>query len=322
MADPLIISCALTGTLATIDDNPHLPYDPEAIGRAAVEAWREGAAIVHIHARADDGTPAWQPGYFQRAIDVIRSEDCDVVINLTTSYGGTGDDDWGRRFAALDVGPDLASFDCGTMNFGDMVFRNTPQFLAELAQRMLSAGVKPELEIFDSGQIGNALRLAGEGLLRAPLFFQFVLGVAGGAPATVRDLLHLVQAVPRRVAVVGVRARPRATADERPRDRDGRPRSDRARGQPVVPPGRPGDQRDARRARPAARRAHGAARGHSRRRAADAGAHPGPRARRLVRRRARAAAEARGSAGSRQPADARGSLELALPCPSIGWTTR
>ena len=196
MADPLIISCALTGTLATIDDNPHLPYDPEAIGRAAVEAWREGAAIVHIHARGDDGTPAWQPGYFQRAIDVIRSDGCDVVINLTTSYGGTGDDHWGRRFAALDLDPDLASFDCGTMNFGGMVFRNTPQFLAELAQRMVSAGVKPELEIFDSGQVGNALRLAGEGLLRAPLFFQFVLGVAGGAPATLHDLLHLVQAVP------------------------------------------------------------------------------------------------------------------------------
>jgi 3-keto-5-aminohexanoate cleavage enzyme len=196
MADPLIISCALTGTLATINDNPHLPYDPEAIGRAAVEAWREGAAIVHIHARGDDGTPAWQPEYFQRAIDVIRSQNCDVVVNLTTSYGGTADDDWGRRFAALDVGPDLASFDCGTMNFGDMVFRNTPQFLAELAQRMLTAGVKPELEIFDAGQIGNALRLAGEGLLAAPLFFQFVLGVTGGAPATLRELMHLVQSIP------------------------------------------------------------------------------------------------------------------------------
>ncbi len=196
MAEPLIISCALTGTLATIDDNPHLPYDPEAIGRAAVEAWREGAAIVHIHARGDDGSPAWEPGYFQRAIDVIRSSDCDVVINLTTSYGGTGDDDWDRRFAALDVRPDLASFDCGTMNFGEMVFRNTPQFLTELAQRMLSAGIKPELEIFDAGQIGNALRLADDGLLAAPLFFQFVLGVAGGAPATLRELLHLVQTIP------------------------------------------------------------------------------------------------------------------------------
>jgi 3-keto-5-aminohexanoate cleavage enzyme len=196
MADPLIISCALTGTLATINDNPHLPYDPEAIGRAAVEAWREGAAIVHIHARAEDGSPAWQPGYFQRAIDVIRSQDCDVVINLTTSYGGTGDDNWSRRFAALDVCPDLASFDCGSMNFGDMVFRNTPQFLAELAQRMLSAAIKPELEIFDAGQIGTALRLAGDGLLTAPLFFQLVLGVAGGAPATLRELLHLVQMIP------------------------------------------------------------------------------------------------------------------------------
>jgi 3-keto-5-aminohexanoate cleavage enzyme len=196
MADPLIISCALTGVLATIEDNPHLPYDPEAIGRAAVEAWREGAAIVHLHARDDDGTPAWAPGYFQRAIDVIRSQDCDVIINLTTSYGSTGEDNWDWRFAALDPRPELASFDCGTMNFGDTVFRNTPEFLDELARRMLDAGVKPELEIFDTGQIGNALRLAGKGLLSAPLFFQFVLGVAGGAAATIRDLMHLVQTIP------------------------------------------------------------------------------------------------------------------------------
>lgn len=196
MPDPLIISCALTGTLATVEDNPHLPYDPEAIGRAAVEAWREGAAIVHIHARGDDGAPVWEPTYFQRAIDVIRAQDCDVVINLTTSYSSTGDDNWDWRFAALEVRPELASFDCGTMNFGDTVFHNSPPFLADLARRMLDAGVKPELEIFDSGQIGNAVRLAGDGLLSAPLLFQFVLGVAGGAPATIRDLVHLVQSIP------------------------------------------------------------------------------------------------------------------------------
>jgi 3-keto-5-aminohexanoate cleavage enzyme len=196
MADPLIISCALTGTLATIEDNPNLPYDPEAIGRAAVEAWREGAAIVHIHARADDGVPTWEPEYFRRAIDVVRSADCDVVINLTTSYGGTGEDNWDRRFAALDPRPELASFDCGSMNFGPMVFRNSPDFLAELAGRMLAAHVKPELEIFDTGQIGNALRLADESLLAPPLFFQFVLGVAGGAAATPRNLVHLVESIP------------------------------------------------------------------------------------------------------------------------------
>lgn len=195
-ADPLIISCALTGTLATIDDNPHLPYDPEAIGRAAVEAWREGASIVHIHARDDRGSPAWEPEYFERAIDVIRSSGSDVVINLTTSYSGTAEDNWEHRFAALHPGPELASFDCGSMNFGSMVFRNAPEFLGELARRMLEANVKPELEIFDTGQIANAVRLADRHLLAPPLFFQFVLGVAGGAPATVSELIHLAASIP------------------------------------------------------------------------------------------------------------------------------
>jgi len=194
--EPLIISCALTGALATPDDNPHLPFDPEAIGRAAVEAWREGASVVHIHAREDDGTPAWEPEYFRRSIDAIRSADCDVIVNLTTSYGSTGEDDWAKRFAALEAAPEIASFDCGTMNFGPWVFHNSPEFLAELGRRMLEAGVKPELEIFDSGQIGTALGLLDNGLLRAPLFFQFVLGVHGGAAPTLRNLLHLVESIP------------------------------------------------------------------------------------------------------------------------------
>lgn len=193
---PLIISCALTGSLATPADNPHLPFDPEAIGRAAVEAWREGAAIVHIHARDDAGTPTGDPEYFRRAIDVIRSAGCDVVINLTTSYSAIAEDNWDQRFAALEPGPEVASLDCGSMNFGGWLFRNTPEFMRELARRMGDRGVKPELEIFDSGQIGNAVRLYSEGLLEAPLLFQIVLGVAGGAPPTARSLLHLTESLP------------------------------------------------------------------------------------------------------------------------------
>jgi len=131
--DPLIISCAVTGALATPQDNPHLPFDPEAIGRACVEAARVGAAIVHIHARADDGTPAWEPEYFQRSLDVIDEAGCDVVVNLTTSWGGTvHDTPWERRFAPLELRPEIVSFDCGTMNFGPFVFHNAPDFLTEL----------------------------------------------------------------------------------------------------------------------------------------------------------------------------------------------
>jgi 3-keto-5-aminohexanoate cleavage enzyme len=194
--DPLIISCAVTGNIATLEDNPHLPYDPEAIGRAAVEAWREGASIVHIHARQDDGTPAWEPEFFQRSIDVIRAAGSDMLINLTTSYGSVDEDDWDKRYAALECGTELASFDCGSMNFGPWVFRNAPDFLDELARRMDVAGVKPELEIFDSGQLHNALRLAETRPLGDPPFFQFVLGIAGGAPATAESLFHLVGQLP------------------------------------------------------------------------------------------------------------------------------
>lgn len=196
MADPVIISCAVTGNIATLEDNPHLPFSPEQIGDAAVEAWREGAAIVHIHAREDDGTPAWEPAFFERTITRIRESDCDVLINHTTSYGSVAEDDWAKRFAALEPRPQLASFDCGSMNFGPWVFRNSPEFLEQLATKMLETGVKPELEVFDSGQLGTALSLAERGLIEQPLFVQFVLGIAGGAPATPATLVHLVEQLP------------------------------------------------------------------------------------------------------------------------------
>jgi 3-keto-5-aminohexanoate cleavage enzyme len=196
MSNELIISCAVTGAIATPANNPFLPFDPEEIGRAAVAAWKEGASIVHIHARADDGTPTGDPEYFRRAIDVIRSADCDVIINLSTAYSGLADDVWEERFKALEAGPEIASFDCGSMNFGEWLFRNTPEFLNELATRMQTAGIKPELEIFDLGQIHNALRIHKAGLLPDPLFFQLVLGVAGGAPPSARNLVHLVDALP------------------------------------------------------------------------------------------------------------------------------
>jgi 3-keto-5-aminohexanoate cleavage enzyme len=199
MPNELIISCAVTGNIATPANNPFLPFDPEAIGRAAIEAWTEGASIVHIHARKDDGTPTGDTEYFRRAIDVIRSADCDVIINLSTAYSAVGDDIWPERFAALDAGPEIASFDCGSMNFGDMLFRNTPEFLNQLATRMFDAGIKPELEIFDLGQIDNALRIHKAGLLKDPLLFQLVLGVAGGVSASARNLVHLVDALPERV---------------------------------------------------------------------------------------------------------------------------
>ena len=198
--DPLIISCAVTGD-HPVSSSAHLPATPEAIAQSALEAWREGAAVVHIHARDSDGEPAGGVDDFRRIVDIIRSSNSDVIVNLTTSFGGANQNVWDEevwegRFAPLELRPEMASFDCGTMNFGEHIFQNSVPFLRLLGKRMQLAGIKPELEIFDAGMIETVSRLVEEGALRAPLYFQFVLGVPGGAPATEHELMHLRGAVP------------------------------------------------------------------------------------------------------------------------------
>jgi len=193
--DKIILSVATTGSWPTKAMNPALPVTPEEIAQAAVESWREGAAVVHVHVRDDEGRMSCDPARFQRVRELIRVQDCDVIINFSTS-GGAGRVDEGERFNSLAAGPELASLDAGSMNFNERVFLNPPDFLEELARRMLAAGVKPEIEVFDSGMIGNALALVKKGLIKGPLWWQFVLGVRGGAPATARSLVHLVESIP------------------------------------------------------------------------------------------------------------------------------
>jgi 3-keto-5-aminohexanoate cleavage enzyme len=117
-----------------------------------------------------------------------------VILNLTTGPGGEPSED--ERMLALLLKPELASFDAGSLNFGEGVFINDLPFLRRLAAAMHDAGTRPELEIFDEGMIGTCLRLRDEGLLAEPLYFQFVLGVPGGAPARAQTLLHLIDSIP------------------------------------------------------------------------------------------------------------------------------
>jgi 3-keto-5-aminohexanoate cleavage enzyme len=198
LAKPLIISCAITGSVTTRRDHPALPITPSEIAKSAIEAAGAGAACVHIHVREDDGTPSCRGELYREVFERIRAES-DVLICATTGSGAGRFDDAGR-FAALDHGPDLASFDAGSMNFGERVFENSPAFLRELAQRITSRGILPEIECFDIGQIGNAARLESEGLLPGPAgkwWFQFCLGVAGGAPASSSVLLAMRSLLPR-----------------------------------------------------------------------------------------------------------------------------
>ncbi|MFA5812573.1 MAG: 3-keto-5-aminohexanoate cleavage protein [bacterium] len=193
--DKIILSVATTGSWPTKAQNPDLPVTPEEIAQAAVESWREGAAVVHVHVRDDAGKMSCDLSRFLRVKELIRDQGCDILINFSTS-GGAGRVGEEERFNSLAAGPELGSLDAGSMNFNDRIFLNPPDFLEELARRMLAAHVKPEIEVFDSGMIGNALALEGKGMIPSPLWWQFVLGVKGGAPATARSLLHLVDSLP------------------------------------------------------------------------------------------------------------------------------
>ncbi|MEK7242635.1 MAG: 3-keto-5-aminohexanoate cleavage protein [Thermodesulfobacteriota bacterium] len=193
--DKIILSVATTGSWPSKAQNPGLPVTPEEIAQAAVESWREGAAVVHVHVRDDAGKMSCDLSRFLRVKELIRDQGCDILINFSTS-GGAGRVGEEERFNSLTAGPELGSLDAGSMNFNDRIFLNPPDFLEELARRMLAAHVKPEIEVFDSGMIGNALALEGKGMIPSPLWWQFVLGVKGGAPATARSLLHLVDSLP------------------------------------------------------------------------------------------------------------------------------
>jgi 3-keto-5-aminohexanoate cleavage enzyme len=196
MQDPLIISAALTGSWPTKAQNPAVPITEEEIAAAAIACWREGAAIVHLHVRNEAGKVTCDPARYAKARDLIRAAGCDVVINMSTG-GGAGQTTDEQRMEPVSLAPEIASFDCGSLNFGQGVFINSPAFLDELALRMRRHGVLPEIECFEPGHIANALRLIDEGKLVAPFWFQMVLGVRGGSPGDVKQLVHFVDMLPK-----------------------------------------------------------------------------------------------------------------------------
>jgi 3-keto-5-aminohexanoate cleavage enzyme len=118
-----------------------------------------------------------------------------VIVNLSTS-GGVGRATDEQRLGIAALRPDIASFDAGSLNFGQTVFLNPPAFLDRLADELANQGVKPELECFEPGHVANALRLIDEGKLTAPFWFQFVLGVRGGSPGTPKQLMHMLEMIP------------------------------------------------------------------------------------------------------------------------------
>ena len=215
MLDEVVITCAVTGAGDTVGIHPDIPVTPEQIAGAAIEAARAGAAVAHIHVRdPQSGAPSRKLEYYREVVERIRAGDVDVVINLTTGMGGDliVDDahpteaapgsDMVPALARLEhveaLLPEMCTLDCGSMNFsdGDYVAVVTPNQLRTMAARVKELGVKPELEVFDTGQVRLANKLIEEGLIEGPPLFQLCLGIPYGAPADVRTMMAMVDLLP------------------------------------------------------------------------------------------------------------------------------
>ena len=194
--EKLIITAAITGSRITREIAPNIPITPAEIVQSAVECWEAGAAIVHIHVRdPETGLGTQSLEVFKQVVEPLQ-EKTNLILCLTTSGIPGRNLPTEERLAPLELKPELGSFDAGSINLGNSVFINSPEFLESAAAKMKTLSVKPELEIFDLGMIITCLRMKSQGKLAEPLHFQFVLGTPWGAPATPESLLHLHQHIP------------------------------------------------------------------------------------------------------------------------------
>lgn len=195
MTNKTIITVATTGAFPTKKDNPNIPLTPKEIAQDVYECWQAGAAIAHLHMRDDEGRGTMDIEKFRETVALIR-EKCDIVLNLTTS-GDLNATDETRMIHVAELKPELASYDCGSMNWAHSgLFINHPAFLEKLGQIMIDNHVRPEIEVFDAGMFYNSLYYIKKNLLKTPAYYQFVLGAAGGIAATVENLIFLRNLLP------------------------------------------------------------------------------------------------------------------------------
>jgi 3-keto-5-aminohexanoate cleavage enzyme len=189
----LILTAAIVGAEVTRAQTPWLPISAREIADEAARCRDAGAAVIHLHVRKPDGTPSQSRELFGEAIERIR-EKVDVIVQ--TSTGGAVGMGVDERAEPLACRPEMATLNCGTLNFGDDVFQNSRPLIRDLAQRIRESGAIVELECYEVGHIDEALGLFAQGLLPAPLHFQFVLGVPGGIGAREDVLRFMASQVP------------------------------------------------------------------------------------------------------------------------------
>lgn len=187
-----IITVATTGAWPKKENNPNVPMTPEEIAEDVYACWKAGAAVAHLHMRDDQGNGTMSAEKFAKTVELIKAhKDCDIVLNLTTS-GDLNATDETRQAHLRMLKPEMASYDCGSMNWlHSGLFLNSPKFLEALGATMQEYNVKPEIEAFDPGMIGNAAYYLKKGVLKAPLHFQFCMGCANGIPGSMKNLVFM-----------------------------------------------------------------------------------------------------------------------------------
>jgi len=190
-----IITAALTGAITPKAKVPSLPITPKEIAEDGVRCWKAGASVLHLHMRDDAGRGTMDTAKFRETVNILRGE-CDAVLNLTSS-GELGVSDERRMEHIIELKPELGTFDCGSLNTGDGIFDNTQEFLTKLGKAMIENGVKPEVEVMDLGMIAASKWFIKQGILQAPVHYQFVLTFGlFGAPGTPENLLYMLNQIP------------------------------------------------------------------------------------------------------------------------------
>jgi uncharacterized protein (DUF849 family) len=211
------ITCAVTGSGGSQDRSPHVPRSPEQIANSAIDAAKAGAAIVHCHVRdPDTGAPSRRLDLYREVTDRIRDSEIDMVLNFTAGMGGdvvfgdpenplplnqTSTDMAGATERVAHVAeclPEICTLDCGTMNFAeaDYVMTNTPGMLRAMGQMMTDLGVRPELEVFETGHLWFAKQLVEEGIIEDPVMIQMCMGIPWGAPNDLNTFMAMVNNTP------------------------------------------------------------------------------------------------------------------------------
>jgi 3-keto-5-aminohexanoate cleavage enzyme len=192
--DKLVITVALTGNVPTKEMNPNLPVTPQEIAADVRRCADAGAVVFHVHARDEHQKPTFDIDVFKESALRIKKIAPEVIIQLST--GARAGKDWEARANPVRLLPEMASFTTGSNNLPGIVYENSPQFIKFLAGVFKETGVKPEIEVFETGMISNALYLQKKELIEAPLHFDFVLGAPGSMAGTIKNLVFLSESIP------------------------------------------------------------------------------------------------------------------------------